>query len=69
MKLNIGLITLSLALSTPAFSDDLPNKSTQANDPLNLNWINKQIDPSQDFYAYANGNWKKNNPIPPEYAS
>lgn len=69
MKLNIGLLSLSLALSSSAFSSDSPEKNKQANDPLRLNWMNKQVDPSQNFYAFANGNWQKNNPIPPEYAS
>ena len=69
MKLNIGFLTLSLALSYSVFSADSQDKSKKTNDPLHLDWINKQVTPSQDFYAYANGNWQKNNPIPPEYAS
>lgn len=69
MKLNIGLLSLSLALSSSAFATNSSDKNNQVDDPLHLNWINKQIDPSQDFYAYANGNWQKNNPIPPEYSS
>ncbi|RUR13593.1 M13 family metallopeptidase [Legionella sp. km772] len=69
MKLNIGLLSLSLALSSSAFSTDSPVKSDLENDPLHLNWINKQIKPSEDFYTYANGSWQKNNPIPPEYSS
>ncbi len=31
---------------------------------MDLSAIDKSADPCQDFYAYACGSWKKNNPIP-----
>jgi putative endopeptidase len=31
--------------------------------------IDKSCKPCDDFFQYVNGNWIKNNPIPPEYAS
>ncbi len=39
------------------------------NDPLNLDWLDSKVSPNQNFYGYANGGWKKQNPIPPEYSS
>lgn len=39
------------------------------NDPLHLDWLDLKISPNQNFYGYANGSWKKQNPIPPEYSS
>lgn len=43
-----------------------PEKSkTLAIDPQNLDTT---IAPGNDFFRYANGNWMKNNPIPPEYS-
>ncbi len=69
MKLNKGLFTLSLICSCSAFSLNIDTSQLKQNDPLHLDWINPSISPHQDFYSYANGNWQKNNPIPPEYAS
>jgi len=35
---------------------------------LHIDWLDKSVDPAQDFYHYADGGWQKANPIPPEYA-
>lgn len=36
---------------------------------LDLNDLDTTVDPNVDFYEYSNGNWLKNNPVPPEYSS
>ncbi|MDI1352364.1 MAG: M13 family metallopeptidase [bacterium] len=69
MKFKLGLITLSLLCSSPGFSTNPPNKLSQSGDAVHLDWLDSSISPNQDFYAYANGSWLKNNPIPAEYAS
>ena len=36
---------------------------------LNLNSLDKSIDPCQNFYKYACGRWQKENPIPADQTS
>lgn len=44
--------------------------STHAsNEGLHLDWMNPAISPQENFFLYANGQWQKDNPIPPHYAS
>ncbi|RLD73873.1 MAG: M13 family peptidase [Bacteroidetes bacterium] len=39
---------------------------TKALDPANMDL---NIKPGDDFFRFVNGNWIKNNPVPPEYSS
>ena len=39
-----------------------------ADQGLNVDWLDKSVDPAQDFYHFANGGWQKANPIPAEYS-
>lgn len=34
---------------------------------LQFSYLDESKDPKQDFYAYANGGWQKNHPLPAEY--
>lgn len=45
--------------------EKLTMQSIPALDPSN---IDPSVKPSQNFYLYANGEWLKKNPIPPEYS-
>src|SRR5262245_56862370 len=35
---------------------------------LHTDWIDKSVDPTKDFFSFANGGWQKANPIPDAYA-
>ena len=35
---------------------------------LHTDWLDKSVDPAQDFYGYANGGWQKANPVPADQA-
>ena len=56
-----------LALSSLIYSSQ--GFTTGDTDPLNLNWIDKKTPIQQNFYAYANGSWQRQHPIPADYAS
>lgn len=36
---------------------------------LNLDWLDRGINPAQNFFGYANGGWRKANPIPAAYST
>ena len=40
----------------------------QGQSVLHLDWMDETILPSQNFYAYANGHWQEENPIPKAYS-
>lgn len=69
MNIKLGLVTLAILCSSSAFSNGTSSDDDKQKAALHLDWLNNSIQPSQDFYAYANGTWQKNNPIPPEYPS
>lgn len=72
MTLKMGLFALLVFCSSASINANSSNKTEQPpkpKDPLHLDWMDTSISPGEDFYAYANGAWQKNNPIPPEHAS
>lgn len=62
MRNIIAILALSFTVISSTFATDKPI------DALHLDWIDKNISPTEDFYTYANGKWQASNPIPPEYS-
>lgn len=56
---------LFLFINVNVFSQPQSEKIHKGINPEN---IDPGINPNVDFYLYSNGNWLRNNPIPPEYS-
>ena len=57
------LVCCVLFLGLPSRADDLPLTSG-----IDRTTFDTTVAPGTDFFEYVNGNWNKQNPIPPEYS-
>ena len=68
-KLLIAALSLLCAASLRAQSEPGQSPSAGKNPPpLDPHNMDTSVKPGDNFYLYANGNWLKNNPVPPEYS-
>jgi putative endopeptidase len=58
----IAIVLALVSIARPARADE-PRASG-----IDRATFDTSVQPGQDFYQYVNGNWIKNNPIPPEYS-
>jgi putative endopeptidase len=59
---------LVLVLLSPVLSAQQPLTAMPYSPSLDINNLDRSIDPCENFYQYACGGWKKNNPIPADQA-
>jgi putative endopeptidase len=62
--------SLALAISAPAFAQDeaaTPPQMTFGSWGVDLAGLDPAVDPGDDFYAYVNAKWARENPIPAAY--
>src|ERR1700691_3792910 len=58
------LLTAVFSFAQAQSSSEVPKQMPA----FDINAIDKTVDPCVDFYQYACGTWRKNNPIPPDKA-
>ncbi len=59
----------SIALGVPAAGQPAEQSASNGDvQGLHLNWLDRSVNPAQNFYAYANGTWVKDNPVPADYS-
>ena len=57
----------ALAACNTSTSQNAAQEQKQGTDiGIEPSWMDKSVKPGDDFFAYANGTWVKNTPIPPD---
>lgn len=72
-RVSLGLLSLlSCTLMVASASALTSTKSDTEKEPkipkFSVDYMDKSVKPSVDFYSYACGNWIKNNPVPADKA-
>src|SRR5437016_1057087 len=66
MKKIISPVAITCILAVGISQTSCTNKESKKGTGINAADIDTTIDPTQDFFMYANGGWIKANPIPPD---
>ena len=63
----VVVVLFSSLFSSTALHQPLLAAEAQLGSGINRADLDTTVKPGDDFFQYVNGNWLKNNPIPPEY--
>ena len=64
-----GMLSGAAAGQTSGVASSAPGPALPYTPSLDLNSMDRTVDPCVNFYQYSCGGWKKNNPIPPDQTS
>jgi putative endopeptidase len=69
VSLSIGLLLTMFASAQNHAAPSTPEPAMPYTPSLDVNSMDKSVDPCVDFYQYSCGGWQKNNSIPPDQTS
>ncbi|MBS2028929.1 MAG: M13 family metallopeptidase [Deltaproteobacteria bacterium] len=67
--MRLSLVSLLLLVPALAAAEDKPLTALPYEPSLNLESLDRSVDPCVDFYTYSCGGWQKRNPIPPDQSA
>jgi putative endopeptidase len=65
----IAILTVATAAAAVFMAAGAAGEAPVGSAALHADWMDKGVDPQQDFYRYANGQFLRDNPVPPAYSS
>ena len=65
----LGAATVTAQSSSPPAREEHPLKELPYTPSLDLNSLDRSVDPCTDFYRFTCGGWMARNPIPPDQAA
>src|SRR5271167_4173689 len=65
----IAVFVIAIAACALVNAQQAPAPALPYSPSLNLDSMDKSVDPCVNFYKYSCGGWQKSNPIPPDQTS
>src|SRR5580704_10047640 len=65
-KFELGLLLAAAVCFTGRAEDGTSTNQPPRVPAFSVDYMDRSVNPSADFYHYADGEWLKNNPVPPD---